>query len=366
MKRRLCSISLVILILFSFFFPPVKNAQADEAGSLNKYSYMFFGTFDTAITLIGFAENQQAFDTAAAMAEELFNDYHRQFNQYYPYEGINNLFYLNRNASVAPVEVPEALFSLISWCKEMQPMTRGRVNVAMGAVLSLWHDERDNAELDPENAELPSMEALQEAAEHTSMDDVILDEAARTVFYRDEKLKLDLGAVAKGYAAELVAQALLGGDMPHFIINAGGNVRAGLPPQDGRQNWGIAVQDPDAEYTLSTDTGVLDVFYLYDRSVVTSGDYQRYYTVDGKRYHHLISPDTLMPAEFMRSVTIFTQDSGFADLLSTAVFLMPFEEGLEFVLLLEGVEAMWVLNDRSIHMTPGAEKAAHSMGAGPQ
>lgn len=365
MKKRLFSAILSLLLITPFIYMSL-NADNAEEKKLDKYSYMFFGTFDTAISLIGFAESQEAFNEAAAMTEELFNEYHRQFNQYYPYEGLNNVYFLNRNAAKSPVTVPRELFSLLLWCKQIQPHTRGRVNIAMGSVLSLWHAERENAETDPDSAKLPDMAALREAATHVNMDDVILDEAKQTVFYNDEKLSLDLGAVAKGYAAELVAQALLKSDIPHFIINAGGNVRAGLPPLDGRSDWGIAVQDPFADFTLSAESGVLDVFYLHDQSVVTSGDYQRFYTVDGKRYHHLISPDTLMPSEYMRSVTIITRDSGFADLLSTAVFLMPFEEGLEYVLSLDGVEAMWVLNDRSVYMTPGTQKAALSSGAKPQ
>jgi len=365
MKKRPLSALLSILLLAPFLILST-NAEAPREQTLSKYSYMFFGTFDTAITLTGFAESRKAFDEAAALAEKLFNEYHRQFNQYYPYEGLNNVYYLNRSAAKAPVKVPPELFSLLLWCKEVQPLTRGRVNVALGSVLSLWHEERENAEFDPENAKLPDMDALREAAKHTDMDDVILDETEQTVFYQDAKLSLDLGAVAKGYAAELVAQALLKGGMPHFILNAGGNVRAGLPPQDGRDNWGVAIQDPFADFSLNADTGVLDVLFLHDLSVVTSGDYQRYYTVDGKRYHHLISPDTLMPADFMRSVTIITQDSGFADLLSTALFLMPYEEGLEYVQSLQGVEAIWVLNDGSVQMTEGARKMALSSGAAAQ
>ncbi|HPY44319.1 MAG TPA: FAD:protein FMN transferase, partial [Clostridia bacterium] len=164
---------------------------------------------------------------------------------------------------------------------------------------------------------------------------------------------------------ELVARQLLNSDMSSFIINAGGNVRTGHPPLDGRSSWGIGIQDPDADLVLPAGNDVMDVLYLSDLSLVTSGDYQRYYVVGDKRYHHLISPDTLMPADFMRSVTIITQDSGLADLLSTAVFLMPFEEGYEFVTSLEGVEAFWILSDRSIRMTPGAQAVSYNQGYRP-
>lgn len=364
MRKRLLSFILALALSVLAFGPTLLSPKAEET-AYSKYSYMFFGTFDTAISLIGFSKSAEEFDKMAKLTEDLFNGYHRQFNQYLPYEGLNNLYTLNQSAAEGPVAVPRELFDLLSYCKRMQGMTRGTVNIALGSVLSLWHDEREIAEESPDKAKLPDPEALAAAALHTNIDDVILDEAAQTVYYRDPLLKLDVGAVAKGYAAELVAKALVKAGMESFIINAGGNVRTGGAPKDGRKNWGIAVQDPDAEIMSPGSGEVMDVFYLSDASVVTSGDYQRYFMVGDKRYHHLISQKTLMPADYMRSVTIITRDSGYADLLSTAVFLMPFEEGLAFVESLKGVDAFWILNDRSIHMTPGAIGASRLMGAAP-
>lgn len=351
MVRRLLSLLAAFILLTSTFMVP-GQAQAPQA---MKFSHMFFGTFDTAITILGFARDKASFDEAASLAERMFLDLHKQFNQYYPYEGLNNLYYLNQHAGKAPVQVPDALFQLLQWAKETQPLVDGKVNIALGSVLRLWHDVREEAEANPENINLPSMEALQAAKLHTDMDDVILDEIKNTVFYADPSLRLDVGAVAKGYATELVAQALLQSDMSHFIINAGGNVRTGLAPLDGRENWSVGIQDPQAQMVIPGNNDVVAVVQLHNASLVTSGDYQRFFIKDGVRYHHIIDPLTLMPAAHMRAVTIITEDSGLADLLSTAVFLMPYEEGRLFVDSLEGVEAIWILNDLSIRMSAGAE-----------
>ncbi|MGI6725160.1 MAG: FAD:protein FMN transferase [Christensenellales bacterium] len=363
MKKRLLSFILALLVCQGMLL--VLPSLADDKTQIQKYSYMFFGTFDTAISIIGYAPGQEAFDKATALAETEFNRLHKLFDQYYPYEGLNNIYALNHGAAKDPMCVPEDLFNFLAWCKKQQHQTRGKVNIALGAVLALWHNERDNAELNPDKARLPDWTALEKANAHTSIDDLILDDARQTVFYADPLLKLDVGAVAKGYATELVAKQLLNSEMSSFIINAGGNVRTGHPPLDGRSSWGIGIQDPDAAVVLPGSNDVIDVLYLSDLSLVTSGDYQRYYVVNDKRYHHLIDPDTLMPADFMRSVTIITQDSGLADLLSTAVFLMPFEEGYEFVTSLKGVEAFWILNDRSIRMTPGAQSVSYHQGYRP-
>lgn len=350
---------LLLLLLFLFLY--MQFPLADEK-PFQKYSYMFFDTFDTAITLIGYAESKETFNDAARMTEELFIKYHKQFDLYHSYQDVNNLYYLNRHASIAPVKVPKELFDLIAWCKEAQKTTLDKVNIALGSVLSLWHDAREIALHDPENAQLPTMKKLQNAMLHTNMDDVILNREEQTIFYQDSKLHLDVGAVAKGYATELVAKALLSSNMPHFIINAGGNVRTGLPPLDGRKHWSVGIQDPNANLGTTENAAVMDVLFLSEMSVVTSGDYQRYFTLNGIRYHHLIDPATLMPAHHMRSVSIMTEDSAWADLLSTAVFLMPFEEGYSFIQSLDGVEAYWILNDLTVKMTPGAEKMAASMG----
>ena len=356
---------LIPLILAICFLASASLAADQEAPVYHKYSYVFFETFDTVITILGYAEDKSVFDRAVKEAEAHFQRYHKLFDQYHPYEGINNMYTLNNQAAKAPVKVPEPLFDLLTFCKEMQPRMNGTVNVAMGAVLSLWHDAREAAESGPEPAKLPEMAALMEAAKHTNMGDVVLDAEKQTVFFADEKLKLDVGAVAKGYATELVAQQMLQGELSHFIINAGGNVRTGNPPLDGRANWGVGVQDPDAAILSPADSDVIELLYMHNMSSVTSGDYQRYYVVDGTRYHHIISPDTLMPASFMRSVTVLTEDSGLADMLSTALFLMPQEEGAAF---LQGfgqtVEALWILNDGSVVMTEGAKKMAYSQGAG--
>lgn len=351
-KRSFCLLLMTALLCLSLG----GCASANE-----KYTMSFYDTFDTVITIIGFATSQRVFDETTARAREMFMRLHRLYDQYTPYTGINNIYLLNREAAKAPVEVEEELFNLIKYCKEKQPLLDGKVNIAMGAVLSIWHDYRDAADYDPSDAKLPPMEELQRAAAHIDFDDVLLDEENRTVFYADPLLKLDVGAVAKGYAAGLVGDMLADSEMPSFILSAGGNIVAGDAPLDGRIRWGISVQDPDA--SIFGDSELMEVLYFANRCAVTSGDYQRYYVVDGVRYHHIISPDTLFPATHMRAVTVVAEDSAMSDLLSTALFLMPPEEAIAFAERMEGVDALVVTNEHDILMTQGMANYAKSMGA---
>lgn len=339
---------LLLLIVLSLMLTGCAQAAAP---TYQKFSGSFFEAFDTITTVIGYAQKQETFDKAFADVQDMFFRYHQVFDAYNEYDGVYNLYYVNENAGKGPVKAEKELIDLLLWLREKQPATGGKVNTALGAVLRIWHNYRTAG------VALPPMADLQEALHHTDFDKIIIDEKNGTVYFEDPAMLLDLGAVAKGYTVEIVAQHLLESDMPSFIISAGGNVRCGEKPLDGRDRWGVGIQNPEQP------SATKDVMFLTGLSAVTSGDYQRYYTVDGVNYHHLIDPDTLMPGAHMRAVTIVTEDSGLADLLSTAVFLMPYEEGRAYLDAIDGVEAYWVLMDGSVRMTDGMAKMLSSMGA---
>ena len=329
------------------------GCRAEKA--MQKFTASFYDAFDTVITVIGYAPDQAAFDAAYGHAKDMFMHYHRIYDGYKAYEGVHNLYYVNKNAATGPVEAEPELIDLLLYMKDLQPRLLGRVNVAMGAVLSYWHECREAGEA------LPEERLLKAYSNHVNFDDVIIDADAGTVYFADPHLSLDLGAVAKGYATEIVASWLLTSGMTSYIISAGGNVRCGEKPLDGRARWGVGIQDPE-ETLFSTANSIKDVVYLTDMSVVTSGDYQRYYVVDGVRYHHIIDPDTLFPSAYMRQVTVVTKDSGYADALSTMLFLLPYEEGRAFVDSQPDIEAYWVLNDGTVEYTDGLAPILRSQG----
>lgn len=352
-KRHLICLLAVFCLLFSGC---TAQGAAPEVAQAQKFSATFYDAFDTVISLIGYAPDQQTFDRAFSQVQSMYMRYHQVYDGYNAYEGVNNLYFVNHSAGQGPVAAEPELIELLLYMKDLQPRLLGRVNVAMGAVLACWHDYRTAG------TAVPAIEQLQALAEHIDFDSVLIDAENGTVQFSDPLLSLDLGAVAKGYATEKIAAWLLTSEMPSYIISAGGNVRCGLPPLDGRARWGIGIQNPD-DALFTTANTLKDVLYYADMSVVSSGDYQRYYVVDGARYHHIIDPDTLYPSAFMRQVTVVTRDSGYADALSTALFLLPYEEGRAFVDSLPDVEAYWVLNDGSVQFTDGLRTALQSLGA---
>ena len=240
---------------------------------------------------------------------------------------------------------------MLVFSKSMYELTDGKTNIAYGSVLKIWHEYRTDGIDDPENAELPPLKKLQEASEHTDINDVIIDRENSTVFLSDPMMSLDVGAIAKGYATEQVADKLAANGLVSGILNVGGNVRAiGNNIKTG-EPWSVGIQNPDSE----SEEAILNLVNLEETSMVSSGDYERYYTVDGKRYNHIIDTKTLFPAENFTAVTVICEDSGMADALSTAIYCMDFEQGLELIQSIEGSEAMWVFKDKSIRYSEGFE-----------
>lgn len=329
-----------------------------------KYSYTFYDTFDTITTVVGYTETEEEFQEYATFIENRMTELDKLFDKYHTYPDMNNVKTINDYAGIKPIKVQKELIDLIQFSKEWYQKTNQQTNIALGAVLDIWSKYREEGKEDPKNAKIPSMEELKKANQHTNLDKVIVNTKNNTVFLKDSEMSLDVGAVAKGFALELVVDEVSKKGFTSGVISAGGNVRTIGKPLDGvRDRWGVGIQNPDKALFEKDGSNILETIFVNDTSVVTSGDYQRYYVVNGKVMHHLIDPDTLMPGKYYRSVTIVTNDSGLGDFLSTTLFLLPFEEGKKLVNSLEGVEALWVMKNGEIKFSDGMKQIMKSQGA---
>ena len=291
-------------------------------GGEKRYSGEFYGAFDTVVTVTAYCASQKEFDGLFSQAEEELLRLSRLYDIYVPYEGVTGLYQLNQKAGQGPVKMEPEVMELLLFARECYEKTGGVVNVAMGRVLSLWHEAREQAAQQPDKAQLPSWEALSQAAEHCRIEDLVLNEEKGTAELRDSRMSLDVGAVAKGFAVQRVTEGLVQSGYENFVISAGGNVQAqGAPPE--KEGWSVGIEDPRQAGEL------VDTITAASQAVVTSGGYERFYTVGGERYHHIIDPETLFPAQRMLSATVICGDGALADCLSTAFFLMEPEEALE-------------------------------------
>lgn len=299
--------------------------------SQKQYTATFLDLFDTVTTIVGKAESKEAFEESLKPVHEGLEYYHKLFDIYDEYDGITNLKTVNEKAAISPVVVGTAILDLLQDCKEYYTATNGKFNPAMGSILSLWHNAREEGINDPENACLPDMDRLLSAKEHINPDDIVLDRENSTVFFKDADLRLDVGGIAKGWAVERVSKTAPEG----LLISVGGNVYATGPKDKSGTPWAVGIRNPDS------DGDYLHILNIKAGSVVTSGSYIRAYAVNGRLYHHIIDPDTLYPAEKWTSVTVVGEDSGLADVLSTALFLLDREDGQKLLDRYKA-DAMWV------------------------
>lgn len=365
MKKR--SILIITLILISMFLAGCQKEEPTVETEYEKYSYTFLDTFDTVIQVVGYSKTEEEFNNYAEKIHERMLNLHKLYDKYNDYVGINNIKTINDNAGVKPVKVDKNIIDLILFSKQNYEETSIKTNIAMGAVLKIWHDYRNAAESNPADAALPPMDDLLVANEHTDINKVIVDVENSTVYLDDPLMSLDVGAVAKGYATEVVLQEVIKEGFTSGMISSGSSsIRAfGKPMDNIRDKWGVGIQDPNKLNGMIPSGGddLLDIIFLSDSSVTTSGDYQRFYMVEGKMIHHLIDPETLMPGDYFRAVTIVAEDSGSGDFLSTAVFLLPYEEGRALIESIDGAEAMWVFKDGTVEATDGMKKIMKSNGA---
>lgn len=318
-------ILMIIAVMLTITACSSKNSQ------LKKYNATSITSgFDTKMELIAYAKSEKEFNKYFETLKDTFWMYHQLFDKYNEHEGINNIYTINKNAGIAPVEVDPIIIELLLESKKFTDLSPF-FDITYGSVFKVWHNYRDEGEelnSAGEPGNIPSIEELEEARKYTGWDKVIIDEEKNTVYITNPKTELDVGAIAKGYATEMVARKLEEDGLQHGIISGGGNIRT-INTKPNNEPWNIGISEPN----LSLESPSVDIFTIkQSTSIVTSGDYQRtYYAKDGKYYSHLINTKTLFPETLYRSTSIITKDSTMADALSTTLYMMTKEEADIFI-----------------------------------
>lgn len=339
MKKRVLSILAIFCLL-------IVALPFSGCGGKRRFQAESFAFFDTVTTVIGYAESREAFDAEVTLIFAEFSRYHRLFDIYNAYEGMENLYTVNEVVDGAhrTVTVNRCVIELLLQARELTSRTAGAFNVGMGSVLSIWHRYREASLGSPDAPTVPSDAELSAAALHTSLDALVIDEINSTVTITDPQMTLDVGAIAKGFATERVAAAMAARGTSGYILNVGGTVRTVGARADGTA-WVIGIEDP-AENTAALH--LAEVTFT-DKALSTSGTYQRYYMANGVRYHHIIDPKTNQPARGYISVSVIASDTALADALSTALFCMEIEAGEALLAAYPDAAALWVREDGTQH-----------------
>ncbi len=293
---------------------------------------------DTVVTVTLYGENaQQGVQAAIQKAEELEKILSAQQED-------SELSYLNRTAYNNDVVVSNVLFTVAKRSLQYSKETNGALDCTIGRLIQIWG-------IGTENEKLPNREEIVSLLLNKGYEQVRLNEETRTIRFLNNNIQMDFGATAKGYAANEIKKMLEQEyGITCGILNFGGNIMTIGARYDG-QFWNIGITDP-----LDT-TNVLTTIRQKNSSMVTSGNYERFFIKDGERYHHILDTETGYPAQNgLISVTILSEDSMQADALSTAAFVMGLDTAMSYIESLESVEAVFVTDEGSVVKTSGIKE----------
>ncbi|MGZ7443293.1 FAD:protein FMN transferase [Paenibacillus sp. TH7-28] len=254
---------------------------------------------------------------------------------------------VNASSGIAPVKVSTETFNLVAKALEYAKRTDGQFDPAIGNLVSLWNIGHEGAHVPPE-------EEITAARRLTDYRKIEMNEAAQEIYLQEKGMAIDLGSIGKGYAADRIYDYLAEQGFHSAIIDLGGNVYA-MGTKPNGDEWNIGIQDPDKE--RGNQIGTIRV---NDKTIVTSGIYERFFIENGKLYQHILDPTTGYPVDNgISSVTIVTDKSTDADALSTTLFVLGIDKGLEFVENTPNTEALFITKDKKLYATSGFKQLLH-------
>lgn len=248
---------------------------------------------------------------------------------------------INESAGVAPVKVDDDTYNLISKGIEYSNLSNGLFDISIGPLVKLWS-------IGLPEAKVPSKEEINEKLPLIDFNNIELNDTNKTIFLKKSGMLLDLGGIAKGYTADKISDILAENNIKNALIDLGGNIYTHGTKITG-DDWKVGIQDP-----FSERGEIIGSITISNKSIVTSGIYERFIEKDGIKYHHILSPETGYPYDNdLAGITIISNKSIDGDALSTSVFAMGLKDGINFVEKLENIEAIFVTKDKRVHITSG-------------
>lgn len=293
---------------------------------------------DTLVTINVVSDSEKTAETAMDRAFSEIDKLDKLLNFFSEKSELSGI---NKKAGIAPVAVSQDTLDLIEKSLQASEKTGGAFDATIGPVVSLW--DFPNNPVKP-----PPAASIREKLKLVNYKWVVIDKAKSTVFLKEKGMLLDLGGIAKGYAADRAVEALKGRGIKSGLVSVAGDIKAfGLKPDGGE--WLVGIKNPRQK---DREDEIIATVRLRDTAISTSGDYERYFIAAGKRYHHIIDPKTGYPAEGCQSVSIVTKDGFNTDAFSTGIFVLGPEKGIQTLREL-GFEGVIRDNRGNIQITPG-------------
>ncbi|WP_340063646.1 FAD:protein FMN transferase [Ascidiimonas aurantiaca] len=242
---------------------------------------------------------------------------------------------INRNAGIQPVKVSKELFELIQRSLQVSAVTGGAFDISFASIDKVWY-------FDGRMTQMPSEESIKASVEKVGYKNIVLNTDEQTVFLKLPGMKIGFGAIGKGYAADKVRTLMKEMGIPAGIINASGDLTTWGYQPDGTE-WKVGITNP------LNQNKVFSWFPVVEAAVATSGNYEKYVVLNGKKYTHIIDPRTGYPASGLVSVTVFAKSAELCDALATAIFIMGTQSGIHMIDQLPGIECVLVDENNKIH-----------------
>lgn len=234
------------------------------------------------------------------------------------FSSTSQTYLINENAGIKPVKVDDEVFNLIERSIGISKITQGAFDITYGSIdKSLWN-------FDKTMTSLPSQEVAMKMVHLIDYNNIILDKLEKTIFLKEKGMRIGFGGIGKGYAAEMAKNILISNNVKSGIINASGDLTAWGKQPDGKP-WTIGISNPERP------KDAFSYLEISDKAVATSGNYEKYVVIDGKKYSHTIDPKTGLPITGIKSVTVISGNAEFADAMATPIAVMGIKAGLYLV-----------------------------------
>jgi len=320
MNRKIVCLTIAIIVVFAIFAIRIFTRVSIDGG--------FRQVMGTFAHVIAVADNETVANASIEAAFERLRYIDETMSDYNPESELSQV---NRDAFAKPVEINGHLFEVLSVAVEYSKKSSGAFDVTIGPVVDLWRKAE-------ENKQKPTEEALAQAKSKVGYEKLVLDGENKTVKFAVEGMRLDLGAIAKGYAIDMAVEAMKKSGAIGGMIDVGGDIRCFGKPKAYKKCWLIGLQDPTAE-------DILLKLEMLDTAVATSGDYRRFVLIEDEKFSHIMNPQKGVSAGQFASVTIIAPTAVDADAMATAVSVMGQQKGMELVERLAGIEAILISSE---------------------
>jgi thiamine biosynthesis lipoprotein len=331
-------VACLVIVALYYSAGPVKQIELDSGHR------MVMGTFARVVVIA------KDTDAAGKCIESAFMQINKVDDLMSDYKDDSEISRLNRDGFKKAVRLSQSTYEVLQKSIEFSKLTEGAFDVTVGPLVELFRKAKDKHIL-------PSQDEIVDARSKVGFEKLKIDGQNSTVQFTVEGMQLDLGGIAKGYAVDKAVETMQTHGAIGGMVDLGGDIRCFGAPLKGREHWVIGLQNPDVGMD-AVGREVLLKLKMTDGAIATSGDYQQFVLIDGKRYSHIINRKTGKSTEGLSSVTIITDTATNADALATAVSVMGAEKGLELIEKRPGTEAILITAEPEFRLvkTSGAEE----------